>query len=124
MQKEIYEISSKYMKDLKKQLDNRKISPYDIAHKSFRKNNAAWIIKHVDKAKLKITYLNGDIRKEPTYSKLMKRISWCNGIYKSSRRKYIKRYYKIVNAFTKHRAQLKSNTLANCVKSFNIKQLT
>ena len=42
---------------------------------------------------------------------------------KSKRRKYIKKYYKIINAYTKHRAKLKSNTLANCVKSFNIKQL-
>ena len=48
MKKEIYEISSQYMRDLKKLLDNKEISQYDIAHQSFRKNNAEWIIKHVN----------------------------------------------------------------------------
>ena len=54
MKKEIYEISSQYMRDLKKLLDKNKISRYDIAHKSFRKNNADWIITNVNKAKLTI----------------------------------------------------------------------
>ena len=123
MKKEIYEISTQYMRDLKKLLDNKEISQYDIAHQSFRKNNADWIIKHVNKAKLTITYLNGDVRVLPTYNELMRRIGWCNGIYKSSRRKYIKRYYKIVNAFTKHKNRFKRNTIANKLSPQQIKQL-
>ena len=123
MKKEIYEITSQYMKDLKKQLDNREISQYDIAHKSFRKNNADWIIKHVNKAKLKITYLNGDTRTLPTYNELMRRVGWANNSYKSARRKYIARYYKIVNAFTKHKNRFKRNTLANRFNPKQIKQL-
>ena len=111
--KETLEITSQYMKDLKKQLMNNKISKYDIAHQSFRKNNADWIIKHVDKAKLKITYLNGDVRILPTYNELMRRVGWANNSYKSARRKFIKRYYKVINAFTKHRAKFKTNTLGN-----------
>ena len=113
MKKEIYEISSQYMRDLKKLLDNKEISQYDIAHQSFRKNNADWIITNVNKAKLTITYLNGDVRVLPTYTELMKRVSWGNSSYKSARRKFIKKYYKIVNAFTKHRARFKKNTIAN-----------
>jgi len=113
MKKEIYEISSQYMRDLKKLLDANKISQYDIAHKSFRKNNADWIITNVNKAKLTITYLNGDTRVLPTYTELMRRVSWGNNDYKSARRKFIKKYYKIVNAFTKHRARFKKNTIAN-----------
>ena len=123
MKKEIYEISSQYMRDLKKLLDNREISQYDIAHQSFRKNNADWIITNVNKAKLTITYLNGDVRVLPTYTELMKRVSWGNNSYKSARRKFIKRYYKIVNAFTKHRNRFKRNTIANKLNPQQIKQL-
>ena len=123
MKKEIYEISSQYMRDLKKLLDKNKISRYDIAHKSFRKNNADWIITNVNKAKLTITYLNGDIRVLPTYNELMKRVSWSNSDYKSARRKFIKRYYKIVNAFTKHRNRFKRKTIANKLNPQQIKQL-
>ena len=123
MKKEIYEITSQYMKDLKKQLDNREISQYDIAHKSFRKNNADWIIKHVNKAKLKITYLNGDTRTLPTYNELMRRVSWSNNDYKSARRKFIARYYKIVNAFTKHKNRFKRNTIASKLNPQQIRKL-
>jgi len=123
MKKEIYEISSQYMKDLKKMLDNKKISQYDIAHQSFRKNNADWIIKHVDKAKLKITYLNGSVRTLPTYTELMRRVSWSNNDYKSARRKFIKRYYKVVNAFTKHKNRFKLNTIASKLSPKQIKLL-
>ena len=123
MKKEIYEISTQYMRDLKKLLDKKEISQYDIAHQSFRKNNADWIIKHVNKAKLTITYLNGDIRILPTYNELMKRVSWSNNDYKSARRKFIKKYYKIVNAFTKHKNRFKRNTLASKLNPQQIKQL-
>lgn len=123
MKKEIYEISSQYMKDLKKLLDKKEISQYDIAHQSFRKNNADWIIKHVNKAKLTITYLNGDTRVLPTYNELMKRVSWSNKDYKSARRRFIKRYYKIVNTFTKHRNRFNKNTIANTIDPQKIKQL-
>tara|TARA_R100000700_G_scaffold38423_1_gene49729 strand:- start:1241 stop:1624 length:384 start_codon:yes stop_codon:yes gene_type:complete len=123
MKKEIYEISSQYMKDLKKLLDKKKISQYDIAHQSFRKNNADWIIKHVNKAKLTITYLNGDTRVLPTYNELMKRVGWSNKDYKSARRRFIKRYYKIVNTFTKHRNRFNKNTIANTIDPQKIKQL-
>ena len=109
MKKEIYEISTQYMRDLKKLLDKKEISQYDIAHQSFRKNNADWIIKHVNKAKLTITYLNGDIRILPTYNELMRRVGWSNNDYKSARRKFIKKYYRIVNSFTKHRNRFKKN---------------
>ena len=123
MKKEIYEISSQYMKDLKKLLDKKKISQYDIAHQSFRKNNADWIIKHVNKAKLTITYLNGDTRVLPTYNELMKRVGWSNKDYKSARRRFIKRYCKIVNTFTKHRNRFNKNTIANTIDPQKIKQL-
>ena len=123
MKKEIYEISSQYMRDLKKLLDKKQISQYDIAHQSFRKNNAEWIIKHVNKAKLTITYLNGTTRVLPTYTELMNRVSWSNNDYKSARRKFIKRYYKIVNAFTKHRNRFKRNTLASKLNPQQIRQL-
>ena len=123
MKKEIYEITSQYMKDLKKLLDNKEISQYDIAHQSFRKNNAHWIVKHVDKIKLTITYLNGNTRTLPTYSELMKRVSWCNNDYKSARRKFIKRYYKVINAFTKHRNRFKRNSIANKLSPEQVKKL-
>ena len=123
MKKEIYEISSEYMRDLKKLLDKKKISQYDIAHASFRKNNAHWIIKYVNKVDLKITYLDGTTRVLPTYNELMKRVSWSNNDYKLARRRFIKKYYKIVNAFTKHRNRFKRNTIASKLNPQQIKQL-
>ena len=54
MKEKNYEISAQYMRDLKKLLEKKKISKYDIAHASFRKNNAYWIIKSVNKIDLKI----------------------------------------------------------------------
>ena len=123
MKKEIYEISSQYMRDLKKLLDNKEISQYDIAHQSFRKNSADWIVTNVNKAKLTITYLNGDVRVLPTYNELMKRVSWANSDYKSARRKFIKKYYKIINAFTKHRTKFKKNSIANKLNPQQIRVL-
>ena len=106
MKKEIYEITTEYMRDLKKLLKNNKISPYDIAHASFRKNNAYWIIKSVNKNDFIITYLCGDVKKFPCYTSLMKEVRRVNAEYKHLRRKYIKKYYKIVNTFTKHRIEM------------------
>ena len=125
MQKEIYEISSQYMKDLKKLLKEKKISKYDIAHASFRKNNSYWIIKDVDKIKLTIVYLNGDTFTLPTYNDLMKRVKMANEDYKPARRKFISRYYKVINAFHKHRARFKNkkNSIANKLTPEQVKAL-
>ena len=125
MKKEIVDIQSmEYVKKLKQQLFNNEISKYDIAHKMFRRDNADWIITHVDKAKLKITYLNGDVRVLPTYSELMKRINWSSAkFYKRKRRQYIKEYYKTINRITKLKAQLRTNTLGNVFKDLKINVL-
>ena len=123
MKKEIYEISSEYMRDLKKLLDKKKISQYDIAHASFRKNNASWIIKSVNKIDLKITYLNGSTRILPTYNELMKRVKMANEDYKPARRRFIAKYYKIINAFAKHRARFKKNTIGSALNPAEVKAL-
>tara|TARA_R100001244_G_C5084724_1_gene114873 strand:+ start:113 stop:523 length:411 start_codon:yes stop_codon:yes gene_type:complete len=132
MKKEKYELSSQYMKDLKKLLKARKITPYDIAHKSFRKKCAHWIIKNFDKRSLEITYLNGDKKYFPNYNDLMKEIETVNKEYKNSRKKHIKRYYDIVHRFTEHRRNIKErkiarnntrNTLANTLTYEQVKLL-
>ena len=123
MKKEIYEISSKYMRDLKKQFDNNKISEYDIAHKLFRQNNNEWIIKHVNKISLTITYLKEDTRVLPTYNELMKRVNWANKDYKPARKRFIKKHIKKIHAFIKGRTKLKNNTIANIVDSQQVKAL-
>ena len=125
MQNEIYELSTEYMKDLKKLLKKGKISKYRIAHASFRKNNSHWIIKSKDKIKLTITYLNGDVIKLPTYNELMKRVKWANDDYKPARRKFIAKYYKVINAFHKHRARLKNktNSIANALTPEQVRKL-
>tara|TARA_R110001599_G_C11901004_1_gene626316 strand:+ start:251 stop:637 length:387 start_codon:yes stop_codon:yes gene_type:complete len=122
MQKEIVDIQSmEYVKNLKKQLFNNEISKYDIAHKMFRRDNADWIITSVNKAKLKITYLNGDVRTLPTYNELVKRIKWSSAeFYKRKRRQYIKEYYKKINALTKLKAKLKTNTLGSVFNNLKI----
>ena len=82
-----YELTSKYMSDLKKLLNEREISPYDIAHASFRKNNSHWVIKNIDKIKLSIKYLNGDEKMFQSYNQLTKEIEIVNAEYKKERRK-------------------------------------
>ena len=126
--KETYnELSSEYMRDLKKLLDKKKISKYDIAHASFRKNNAHWIIKKngIDKINLSITYLNGDTRIFPTYNELIKRVTMANEDYKPARRKHIKKYYRIIHALTKHRARFNNNnnSIANRLNPKQIRLL-
>ena len=124
--KETYnELSSEYMRDLKKLLDKKKISKYDIAHASFRKNNACWIIKDINKIKLSITYLNGDTKVFPTYNELMRRVAMANEDYKPARRKHIKKYYRIIHALTKHRARFNNNnnSIANRLNPKQIRLL-
>jgi len=125
MKEKNYEISAQYMRDLKKLLEKKKISKYDIAHASFRKNNAYWIIKSVNKIDLTITYLNGDVKKLPTYNDLMKRVKMANEDYKPARRKFIDRYYKVINALTRHKARFKKkkNTIANALTPEQVKKL-
>tara|TARA_Y100000310_G_scaffold329345_1_gene399001 strand:+ start:835 stop:1227 length:393 start_codon:yes stop_codon:yes gene_type:complete len=126
MKKEIYEISSRYMRDLKKLLNSKQITPYDIAHASFRKNNAHWIIKSIDKTDLTITYLNGDVRQFATYNELMKRMKMTNEDYKPARKKHIKKYYEVINAYTKHRQEMKrskKNTIANALDPEHLRML-
>ena len=123
--KETYnELSSEYMRDLKKLLDKKKISQYDIAHASFRKNNACWIIKDINKIKLSITYLNGDKKVFPTYNELMRRVKMANEDYKPARRRHIKKYYRVIHALTKHRARFNNNnTIANSLNPEQIRLL-
>tara|TARA_R110000824_G_scaffold14378_13_gene61243 strand:+ start:4345 stop:4755 length:411 start_codon:yes stop_codon:yes gene_type:complete len=132
MKKEKYELSSQYMKDLKKLLKAKKSTPYDIAHASFRKKCAHWIIKNFDKRSLEITYLNGDTKHFLNYNDLMKEIETVNKEYKSSRKKHIKRYYDVIHRFTEHRRKIrerkiarndKRNTLANALCPEQVKAL-
>ena len=132
MKKEIYELSSSYMNDLKKLLKVKKISQYDIAHASFRKNHAHWIIKSVDKTNYIITYLCGDTKQFTSYFKLMNEVRLVNSEYKAKRRKYITKYYNVINAFTRHRTKLRNRfktstykvkSLANRLTPEVVKQL-
>ena len=123
MKEKNYEISAQYMRDLKKLLEKKKISKYDIAHASFRKNNAYWIIKSVNKIDLTITYLSGDVKKLPTYNDLMKRVKMANEDYKPARRKFIDRYYKVINALTRHKARFKKNTIGSTLDPAEVKAL-
>ena len=125
MKEKNYEIPAQYMRDLKKLLEKKKISKYDIGLASFRKNNAYWIIKSVNKIDLTITYLSGDVKKLPTYNDLMKRVKMANEDYKPARRKFIDRYYKVINALTRHKARFKKkkNTIANALSPEQVKKL-
>ena len=132
MKKEKYELSSQYMKDLKKLLKARKVTPYDIAHKSFRKNCAHWIIDNVDKRSLEIIYLNGDKKEFLSYNELMKEVKIVNGEYKKSRKKHIKKYYDVIKRFTQHRRKMrekirshknKRNNLSNALCPEQVKAL-
>lgn len=118
MKEENYKISKEYLKDLQKCLKQgvKGVTRYKIAHASYEKSNADLIIKKINKIDLTIKYLNGTIQKFPTYNELMKMTKNLNDLYPKNRKSHINRYFKIINAFTKHRAEkkrknIKSNTL-------------
>ena len=116
---ENYKISSQYLKDLQKCLKQgvKGVTRYQIAHASYEKNNADLIIKKINKIDLTIKYLDGTVQKFPTYMELMKMTKNLNNLYPKNRKSHISRYFRIINAFTKHRAErkrrkIKSNTLS------------
>ena len=104
---------------------NSNIKPYHIAHASFRKNNSDLIIKKVNKIDFIITYLDGTKQKFPTYNELMRMTKNLNDLYPKNRRDYIDRYFKVINAFHKHRAKLKkkTNAIANRLLPNQVKAL-
>tara|TARA_R100000808_G_C2142471_1_gene150247 strand:- start:1729 stop:2094 length:366 start_codon:yes stop_codon:yes gene_type:complete len=91
-----FELTDDYIKKLKTLLRMKKITSYDVAHASFRKANQHCIISSTDKRKLTITFINGDVKKFPSIISLLNEIKIINKWYKSARRKYIKRYYKVI----------------------------
>jgi CRISPR/Cas system-associated exonuclease Cas4 (RecB family) len=134
MKKEKYELSSQYMKDLKKLLKAKKgeITFYRIAHDSFRKNYAHWIIDEHCKKTLVVTYLNGDRKKFSSYNELMNEIKTVDIEYKKARKKYVKRYHDVIKRFTEHRKKMRNrlrarkntkNTIANTITPEQVKLL-
>ena len=125
MKKETYEITTEYLNDLKKLLDSKSgnVTKYQLAHAAFRKRCADWIITDVNN--MTITYLSGVQRTLPTYNELMKRVNMSNDDYNPKRRKYIARYWKVINAFNKHRARFKNkrNTIANSLTPSQVRLL-
>ena len=91
------ELSDDYIKKLKTLLRMKKITSYDVAHASFRKANQHCIISSTDKRELCITFINGDVKKFSSYNTMMTEIKAVNSWYKTARRKYIKRYYKVID---------------------------
>ena len=128
MKKNKYE-DPQYMSDLKKLLKARKISPYDMAHESFRKNNSYWIINAVDYKNLTITYLNNDQKCFSSYQSLVEEVNIVNKSYPKNRRKYTKRYFRVVTKLLKHKNALKnkiktsSKSLINRLTPKQIKDL-
>ena len=90
------ELTDDYINKLKTLLRMKKITSYDVAHASFRKANQHCIISSTDKRELCITFINGDKKKFSTYTALMNEVEAINTWYKKARRKYIKRYYKVI----------------------------
>ena len=92
-----FELTDEYIKKLKILLKMKKITSYDLAHASYRKSNSHCIIKTTDKKNLTITFLNGNTKKYSTSEKFFNEIKMINEEYKRLRRKYIKRYYRVMN---------------------------
>ena len=123
---ENYKISSEYLKDLQKCLKQgvKGVTRYQIAHASYEKSNAHLIIKKVNKIDLVIKYLDGTEQKFPTYNELMKMTKNLNELYPKNRKAHISRYFKIINAFTRHRAERrKRKTESNTFSPEQIKLL-
>ena len=116
------ELTDDYIKKLKTLLRMKKITSYDVAHASFRKANQHCIISSTDKRELCITFLNGDVKKFSTYTALMKEINAINSWYKTSRRKYIKRYYKVIDKWNNRHKNVKptENQFVKLIEKYNV----
>jgi len=117
-----FELTDDYIKKLKTLLRMKKITSYDVAHASFRKANQHCIISSTDKRELCITFLNGDVKKFSTYTALMKEINAINSWYKTSRRKYIKRYYKVIDKWNNRHKNAKptENQFVKLIEKYNV----
>lgn len=100
----------------------KKITSYDVAHASFRKANKHCIISCTDKRELCITFINGDTKKFSTYTALMNEVDAVNTWYKKSRRKYIKRYYKVIEKWNnRHKKSAPSqNKLQELIEKYQV----
>ena len=116
------ELTDDYIKKLKTLLRMKKITSYDVAHASFRKANQHCIISSTDKRELFITFINGDKKKFSTYTALMNEVEAINTWYKKSRRKYIKRYYKVIEKWNNRHKKTKptENQFVKLMDKYNI----
>jgi hypothetical protein len=117
-----FELTDDYMNKLKKLLRMKKITSYDVAHASFRKANKHCIISSTNKRELCITFINGDTKKFPNYFDLMKEVDAANAWYKTSRRKYIKRYYKVIDKWNNRHKNAKptENKFVKLIEKYNV----
>ena len=117
-----FELSDDYIKKLKTLLRMKKITSYDVAHASFRKANQHCIISSTDKRELCITFINGDVKKFSSFNALMKEIKIVNSWYKIARRKYIKRYYKVISKWNNRSTNTapSENKLQQLIKKYQI----
>ena len=116
------ELSDDYIKKLKTLLRMKKITSYDVAHASFRKANQHCIISSTDKRELCITFINGEVKRFSTYTALMNEVEAINTWYKKSRRKYIKRYYKVIEKWNNRHKNAKptENQFVKLMEKYNI----
>jgi hypothetical protein len=117
-----FELTDDYIKKLKTLLRMKKITSYDVAHASFRKANQHCIISSTDKRELCITFINGDKKKFSNYFDLMKEVNAINSWYKTSRRKYIKRYYKVIDKWNNRHKNAKptENQFVKLIEKYNV----
>jgi hypothetical protein len=116
------ELSDDYIKKLKTLLRMKKITSYDVAHASFRNANQHCIISSTDKRELTIKFINGDIKKFSSYNALMTEIKAVNSWYKTARRKYIKRYYKVIEKWNnRHKNKApKQEQFQSLIEKYNV----
>jgi len=116
------ELNDDYIKKLKTLLRMKEITSYDVAHASFRKANQHCIISSTDKRELCITFINGDKKKFSTYTALMNEVEAINTWYKKARRKYIKRYYKVIEKWNNRHKKTKptENQFVKLMEKYNI----
>lgn len=116
------QLTDEYIKKLKKLLQMKKISSYEVAHASYRKAYSYSIIDSTDKRELTITFINGDTREFKSFNKFMNEIKKINESYKVSRRKYINRYYNVIGKWNSRRRNNNStdNKLQKLIEKYQV----
>lgn len=117
--KEISTLSPNYVKALR----NLGANNYEIAFTSFLRANEHWIINKIDKKKMTIHYMNGDICTYDDFVNFNKKVRMCNEDFHKTKKSYLSRYFKVIRKLMKRKERIKDKKLEQLRSKYSYKPI-